>query len=258
MKLLDKIIYKILSPLTNEVIKLRQEVIEIKKMLNKSVNPKEDWLESNSAERMDANDENLFDEKRRKFHKMRYEFASQYVNGKSVADIACGTGYGSNILRKLGNAKLVLGIDIDTKTIDYASSKYGWENVEFKCNSADNVEIEDESFDVIVSFETIEHVDNDEKLLSEFHRLLKPNGILIISTPNNWPLEISKFHKKVYDFDSFNVLLSNFIRIDKFYNQNSGSDWFYNHGQLPGIVETTDENAHLAECYIVVGAKISS
>jgi SAM-dependent methyltransferase len=108
----------------------------------------------------------------------------------------------------------------------------------------------DACVDIIVSFETIEHVPDDRALIEEFHRVLRPDGQLIVSTPNQWPLKDTPFHVREYDLDSFvNVLKTRFDCVE-IYNQNSGSETPLNRGQARGIVATTAANADLAECYV--------
>ena len=106
--------------------------------------------------------------------------------------------------------------------------------------------------DVITSFETVEHVPDDEALILEFRRVLRSEGLLFISTPNQWPVEVSPFHLREYDKDSFLSVLSRGFECVELYNQNSGSQTPYNHNQAAGIVPTTPENEHLAECYLAV------
>lgn len=79
------------------------------------------WLYDNKEERMDATNY-LFNESRRAFHLARYEFASNYCHGKEVADIACGTGYGTKLIAEKGEAKSVIGVDICAEAITYATS----------------------------------------------------------------------------------------------------------------------------------------
>ncbi len=120
-------------------------------------------------------------------HWHRYLFANQYIKGKVILDIACGEGYGSNFLSE--TAKKVLGVDISEESIIHASSKYLKDNLEFRQGSASSVPIKGKSiFDVIISFETIEHISEVDQglFLNEVKRLLKPQGIFLVSTPNKF------------------------------------------------------------------------
>jgi 2-polyprenyl-3-methyl-5-hydroxy-6-metoxy-1,4-benzoquinol methylase len=109
-------------------------------------------------------------------HWHRYLFAKQFESGKVVLDIACGKGYGSYFLSTF--AKKVIGINVSQETINYASSKYVRDNLEFRTGLASNIPIENAIFDVIISFETIEHIIEADQLvfLTEVKRLLKPSG----------------------------------------------------------------------------------
>lgn len=115
-------------------------------------------------------------------HIYRYKFASRFVIGKRVLDIACGEGYGSFLLLKAG-ASDVIGIDISELACTHAKKKYG---IDARLGSVHSIPLDDNSIDIVVSFETLEHVsDLHQKLfLKECVRILKRNGILIVSTPN--------------------------------------------------------------------------
>jgi ubiquinone/menaquinone biosynthesis C-methylase UbiE len=113
-------------------------------------------------------------------HVHRYAFACRFVMGKRVLDIACGEGYGSAALKKAG-ASQVIGVDISDSTCAHARAKYG---IDARLGTAEQVPLPDNSVDMVVSFETIEHVRNPERFLDECLRVLAPGGTLIVSTPN--------------------------------------------------------------------------
>ncbi|MFP4500595.1 MAG: methyltransferase domain-containing protein [Candidatus Hydrogenedentota bacterium] len=216
-----------------------------------AANPHVFWLFADRVERMDANLP-IYNEARRRFHRARYEFAARHVAQARVADIACGTGYGTAILKHDGNAMHVTGIDIDPGAVAYAEAVYGSADIAFVAADAQATGLAAETFDVIASFETIEHVPDDAAIVAEFARLLKPDGRLIISTPNQWPLDIAPYHVREYDRAAFETVLSPHFEINALYNQNSGTTSQFNRGQPEGIVETTTDNEELAECYIAL------
>ncbi len=155
-------------------------------------------------------------------HLHRYSMASNYVKDLVVLDIACGEGYGSNILSQ--TAKHVYGVDIDSETITCAQKKYVKSNISFKIGSTDSIPMEDNSIDVVVSFETIEHHDRHEEMMKEISRVLKPDGLLIISTPDKLYYSdlrgfINKFHVKELYKEEFNFLIKSFFKNTQFLNQ---------------------------------------
>lgn len=153
-------------------------------------------------------------------HWHRYLCAQQFVEDKIVLDIACGEGYGSNFLAQ--NAKAVIGIDNDIKTIHHATDKYRRKNLSFIVGSVSDIPIGGKGiFNTIVSFETIEHVaeDNQHKFLDEVKRLLKIDGIFLVSTPNRRfcgdnPMFKNEFHlKEFYDHEFKEILCSHFKHV---------------------------------------------
>jgi len=116
-------------------------------------------------------------------HLQRYIFASDYVKGKNILDAACGSGYGTKILYDAG-ALTCTGIDISNESVKYAQKTYGSNNISYTLGDVNKLSFNDGSFDVIVSFETIEHINNGQTWIKESARLLNENGLFIISTPN--------------------------------------------------------------------------
>lgn len=147
-------------------------------------------------------------------HWHRYLYATPFVKDKVILDIACGEGYGSHLLSQY--AKRVVGIDISPEVIEYASINYVKDNLEFKTGSAGSIPIEGkEVFDVIISFETIEHITEDEQkaFMREVKGLLKPDGLFIVSTPNKLiysdiPNLKNEFHIKEFYINEFKDFLS--------------------------------------------------
>lgn len=112
-------------------------------------------------------------------HYQRYLSVQRLVKDKIVLDAACGEGYGSDILAKY--AKKVIGIDLDNDTITRAKVKYkDRDNLIFIQGNIEKLEIEDCSIDIVISFETIEHVSEDiqKNFLNEIDRVLKNDGIV--------------------------------------------------------------------------------
>jgi len=107
-------------------------------------------------------------------HYHRYATILDVVSNKDVLDVACGEGYGSEIIA--GIARTVVGVDISEKTVLHATKNYKKENLEFHQGDATKLNFTNDSFDVVVSFETIEHLLQQEKVLSEFKRVLKQDG----------------------------------------------------------------------------------
>jgi len=147
-------------------------------------------------------------------HKTRYEFASAYTRDNSVVDIACGLGYGSALLAETG-AKHVTGVDIDEGSIHTAAQQFASPSINFLNASGENLPLESQSCDVVVSFETIEHTRDPKQFLDELHRILKPGGKLIISTPNRtltspmgWLKPGNRFHRYEFSQKQFADLIA--------------------------------------------------
>lgn len=118
-------------------------------------------------------------------HVQRYVWVGQIVKGKRVLDAGCGRGYGSKYLSDAG-ASYVLGIDSDPQAIKFASKTYGTPNCDFKLGDITRLEIPPSSFDVVVSFEVIEHLYDLDAYLGGIALALKREGEYILSTPNKY------------------------------------------------------------------------
>jgi len=115
-------------------------------------------------------------------HQGRYQFAQKFIEGKRVLDMACGSGYGSFMLAANG-ARWVDGVDISEDAIGFARENYQQENLKYVASdllSFSSVE----KYEVLVSFETIEHIDDYRGVIRKYWELLTPGGILLVSTPN--------------------------------------------------------------------------
>ncbi len=114
-------------------------------------------------------------------HLKRYEFAIAYCEDKRVLDAACGVGYGANHLAQVASS--VTGIDIDPEAIAYGRTRFGSDRLDFQAADVVKTRFSDSHFDAICSFETIEHLPNIPAYLREMVRILNPQGIYIVSTP---------------------------------------------------------------------------
>jgi lipopolysaccharide biosynthesis protein/ubiquinone/menaquinone biosynthesis C-methylase UbiE len=132
----------------------------------------------------------------RQEHYHRYLIATSYCRGKRVLDAACGEGYGSRLLAEL--AESVIGVDVDPITVAYAQRTYGSERARFLVADVTKIPLEDRSFDVVVSFETIEHLQDHAGFLAELKRLLLPGGVAIVSSPNRTVYTERNEHKNPF------------------------------------------------------------
>jgi SAM-dependent methyltransferase len=145
-------------------------------------------------------------------HLARYTFAARLARGKRVLDAGCGAGYGSAELAHA--AQSVVGIDQAAEAVEFAREHYRLPNLSFVQASCTSMPYEDASFDLIVSFEVIEHLENWLDFLREVRRLLAPNGQFIVSTPNKAYYTESRgaeganpFHVHEFEFEEFRTEL---------------------------------------------------
>jgi ubiquinone/menaquinone biosynthesis C-methylase UbiE len=155
-------------------------------------------------------------------HINRYTFAANYVKDKVVLDIACGTGYGSSYMKSKG-AKKIVGADISQDALDYAQMHYNREGITFERLDATKTNYPNNCFDVIVSFETIEHLRDYKKYLEEMQRVLRPGGLFICSTPNKYissPFTnkpVNPFHfREFYPNEFYTLIQEYFPHVQKY------------------------------------------
>ena len=115
-------------------------------------------------------------------HYARYLFASRLSRRKKVLDLACGIGYGAAELAR--SASVVCGLDSSWEAISYANSNYTSSNLRFLVARCQELPFQSASFDLVVAFEVIEHIEDWQKLILEARRLLSPAGQFVVSTPN--------------------------------------------------------------------------
>jgi len=153
----------------------------------------------------------------------RYKFASQYVEGKRVFNTACGDGYGSDFLIR-DEEVVVWGMDISKKAIQSAKLKYGVKrkNLKYLVGSVYEIPFEEGYFDTVVTIETIEHLENHEKFLSEINRVLRKGGILVISSPDKIVedrLFDNPHHINLLYKDDLHELLERYFKVEKVFSQ---------------------------------------
>lgn len=115
-------------------------------------------------------------------HFHRYAVAIDLVRDKDVLDIASGEGYGTAALALV--ARSAVGVDLDENSVRHAAARYTAMNLDFRVGDCTQIPAADGAFDVVVSFETIEHLTGQERMLAEIKRVLRADGRLIISSPN--------------------------------------------------------------------------
>lgn len=167
-------------------------------------------------------------------HYHRYAMALDWVDGKVVLDAACGEGYGTHLLAQ--KAKSVVGVDIDDVAIKHANETYVKQNLSYQQCNVLKLAFADDSFDVIVSFETLEHLAEHDELLTEFKRVLKPDGVLLISTPDKREYSDktgfdNEYHVRELYPNEFKELIAKFFEYTEWFGQKlmfSSSIWRIN------------------------------
>lgn len=155
-------------------------------------------------------------------HRHRYAMVRDLAIGKIVLDVACGEGYGSSHLAEV--AHQVIGVDVSQDAIGHASHRYKRDNLEFRVGSCTELPISDSSIDLVVSFETIEHHNQHDAMMAEIKRVLRPEGVLVISSPEKYEYSVvpnhnNPFHVKELYRHEFENLMAAYFRHVAMYGQ---------------------------------------
>lgn len=152
-------------------------------------------------------------------HAASYRFAEPYCQGKLVLDLGCGSGYGSARIASVASA--VTGVDVAADAIAFAKARYAAPNLNYRQVVADAaLPFEDASFDVVLSFQVIEHVVDEASYLQEARRVLRPGGVLLLITPDRQHRLLprqrpwNRWHLREYSAESLVTLVSPVLDIE--------------------------------------------
>lgn len=158
-------------------------------------------------------------------HIARYYFATPYIRGR-VLDIACGTGYGCHMVAKERKREVteMIGVDIDEETLFYANREYNHQKITYVKGNAVDPGLPEQLglFDTILSFETIEHVEDDRLFMDNLYQMLKPGGTLVLSSPfgrGRGMLTSEPFHVHQLTPAEFEELFERFSEVDIYYQR---------------------------------------
>ncbi len=162
-------------------------------------------------------------------HAASYRFVEPLCAGKHVLDLGCGSGYGAARIANI--AKQVEGVDISDEAIMFARTRYQADNLKYTKIFADNpLPFDDAVFDVALSFQVIEHVENDQAYLQEARRVLRPGGVIIVITPDRkhrllprqkpW----NRWHVREYSSQSLTHVVGKVFSIERVLKM--GAPWF--------------------------------
>lgn len=178
-------------------------------------------------ERLDFTEASKYNPIEASIHLNRYLTAKQYVAGKRVLDIACGEGYGSKLMKDWGAASVV-GVDVSDEALAVANRYFSGDGITFLNHTAEELPFDNDSFDVVVSFETVEHLDRPEKFIQEIARVVKFDGVVLVSCPNdpyyskNDPAFSNPFHKHAFNFFDFKEMSERYLGRD--------ASWYFGFG----------------------------
>lgn len=174
-------------------------------------------------------------------HQARYHFALRWITPQDdVLETACGSGYGTQMLA--GRARSVLATDYSPLAIHYARQNFAADNMAFSVMDCQQLALRDSSFDVIVSFEVFEHLENAAAYLAECRRVLRPGGRLLLSTPNRVTHDLhmrsigrgNEFHINLMNSTQFVRFMKSYFPETQVFGQRRKGNWIY------GILRAAD------------------
>lgn len=203
--------------------------------------------------------------RRSEAHCLRYSLFKWHLRHNDVVlDVACGLGYGSAILWDSSLASKVIGIDNSDFAIQYAKENYCFNRpgLEFlKGDVQDLSSFADNSIDLVISFETVEHLHEPDKFLSEVYRVLVPGGRFICSVPNMWVdetgIDPNPYHHHVFDFARLKALCEKHFLVEEVYSQVAGGGMKLKEKgrKITKVPVTSDNRSVEAEWWLLVGMK---
>lgn len=160
-------------------------------------------------------------------HKARYEFAAEQLvkmNPTLVVDAACGIGYGAYILAKALPSAKIVAFDLDEEALAYGSKYYALPNIEFRKQDLGCERFSLEGADAVVSFETLEHLEDEDFFMESINQVLRDGGSLFCSSPNEtvypFDIEVVPYHVRHHTDDQMRELMSKHgFSTDGFYTQ---------------------------------------
>ena len=187
-------------------------------------------------------------------HRHRYEWISNFAKG-NVLDIACGVGYGSQVLASGESVRSYIGMDVSQEALDIATTKYlNQSNIRFKLASLERIPLLNSSMDTVVSLETLEHVDNVEQSIKEIERVLAPGGLFIGSVPTK-SMELrcrevygeNPYHKRMFSIDDIEKALRKRFKFIIIGNVSTSIGSLFRFGNTPEDFSSTihDQNIRL-------------
>lgn len=197
-------------------------------------------------------------------HMARYHLAAGYIrDGDTVLDAACGMGYGSHLLAWQSAAAHVIGADLDRESVLYATDNFSDREGRLSFRVADAQQLDflpDNSVDLFVSFETLEHVPNPQQLIAEAKRVLRPGGRFIVSVPNQWVnedgVDPNPHHLHVYDWARLAIEIQSHFLLEAAYVQTAGGGMkLSNHYRSLFAFPPEGEQPEEAEWWLAVGMK---